>query len=181
MVFHWREDKRQKTWLWVGLLFLAFYFAEALLFWGPEPRVAAPPFTPFFYWGLFGALLIWIVTRSSPSESSPHRLERIQAVVLGIAITAGTVGLAFLIIRRTGDLALGHAALLLILAQAGLVIGAMSFNVGWFLAGWCWIGGGVGVLWQPAVQDYIVGAAVALGFVVIGCFRQCVVPAVAEG
>jgi hypothetical protein len=179
MHYCWREDKRQKTWLWVGLLFLFFYFAEAVLFWGPEPRVAAPPFTPLVYWGLFGAILIWIVTHARANELSASGLERGQGVVLGIGITAAVVGLAFLIIRRTGDLTLGHAVLLFTLAQAGIIIGAMSFNVGWFLAGLCWIGSGFVVLWQPAVQDYTIGTGVALGFVVIGSFRQCVVSAAA--
>lgn len=57
MAYQWREDKRQKTCLWVGLLFCVFYFGEAFLFWGPEPRVAAPPATPLVFWGSFGVAL----------------------------------------------------------------------------------------------------------------------------
>jgi hypothetical protein len=174
MRYHWREDRGQKTWLWVGLLFFVFYFVEALLFWGPEPRVVAPSFTPLVYWGLFGATLVWVVTRPI-SESARRWLERIQAWVLGVAITVVSVGSAFLIIRRTGDLTLGHAVLLFILALSGLVIGAMAFNAGWFVAGLCWITGGICVLWQPPFQDYILGAAVAIGFMLIGCFRRSMV------
>src|SRR5580700_3024113 len=125
MLYHWREDKQQRTWLWVGLLFFAFYFTEALLFWGPEPRVAAPAFTPLIFWGLFGAALIWVVTRPTLGGGKPSWLERIRSGALGVSITVAAVGSAFLIIRRTGDLTLGHAVLLFILAQAGLVIGAM--------------------------------------------------------
>jgi hypothetical protein len=174
MGYHWREDRRQKAWLWVGLLFFVFYFTEALLFWGPEPRVIAPSFTPLVYWGLFGVALIWIVTRPNPDDAATKRLEQIQAWVLGIAITAACVGSAFLIIHRTGDVTAGHAVLLFVLAEAGLIIGALTVNAGWFGAGLCWIVGGVCVLMWPPVQDYVIGAVVALGFVFVGCFRKCI-------
>jgi hypothetical protein len=175
MCYTWREEKRQKVWLWVGVLFFGFYFTEALLFWGPEPRVVAPPFTPLVFWGLFGAAIIAVVTRGSPADAPSSRPERIQATVLGLAITAACVGSAFLIMRRTGDVTLGHAVLLFALAQAGVTIGATSYNVGWLAAGLAWCGGGIGVLFLPAVQDYIVGAATALGFMLIGTLRKCLV------
>jgi hypothetical protein len=181
MGYHWREEKRQKTWLWVGLLFFVFYFTEALLFWGPEPRVAAPSFTPLVFWGLFGAALIWVVTRPTPDGGVPNRLERIQSWVLGMGITTAAVGSAFLIIRRTGDLALGHAVLLFVLGQAGLVIGAVSFNAGWLMAALCWIAGGMWVLCQPSIQDLVIGAAVAIGFMLIGFCRKCLVCQGVEG
>jgi hypothetical protein len=181
MVYHWREDKRQKTWVWVGLLFLVFYFTEAVLFWGPEPRVVAPPFTPLVYWGVFGVALIWVVTRRTPGGAATKPLERLQAGVLGVVVTAACVGSAYLIIRRTGDLTVGHAVLLFIMAEAGLIIGALSFNAGWFVAGLCWIAGGVYVLCRPPDQDYVIGAAVAIGFVLVGCFRKFMVCLEGEG
>jgi hypothetical protein len=177
MGYNWQENKRQKAWLWVGLLFFVFYFTEALLFWGPQPRLVPPPFAPLVFWGLFGAVLIWIITRPIPNVARATRSERLKSVVLGLTITAASVGSAFLIIWRTGDLTLGHAVLLFVLAQAGLIIGALSFNAGWFVAGLLWIGGAACVLCQPTVQDYAIGAAVAGGFVLIGSCRKCLVPA----
>ena len=105
-----------------------------------------------------------------------NRLEKMQSGVLGVAITATAIGSAFLIIRRTSDLTLGHAVLLFILGQAGLVIAAMSFNTGWLLAALCWLCGGAWVLCQPSVQDYAIGAVVAIGFMLIGTCRKCLVP-----
>jgi len=173
MAYHWREDRRQKTWLWVGLLFFVFYFTEAVLFWGPQPRVLAPPYIPLIFWGLFGMAVIGVTTRPFPSAGKPERLETIQAWLLGTTITAAAIGSAFLIIRRTGDITLGHVVLLFILAQAGLIIGALSVNLGWLAAGLCWLAGGVWVLCQPSLQDYALGATVAFGFVLIGLLRMC--------
>ncbi|MGD0090161.1 MAG: hypothetical protein ABSE73_09595 [Planctomycetota bacterium] len=181
MGFHWREDKRQKTWLWVGLLFSVFYFTEAFLFWGPEHRVAAPPFTPLVFWGLFGVALVWVLTRPLPSVGPQSRFEKIQYWVLSVAITAATVGVPFLIICRTGDVTLGHVVLLFVLAQAALIISALAFNAGWLAAGLCWIAGGMWILCRPSGQDYVLGAALAIGFVLIGVLRKCLVPPGVEG
>jgi len=171
MTVHRQEDKRQKAWLWVGLLFFGFYFAEAVLFWGPRPRLIAPPFTPLVFWGLFGVSVIWVVTRPIAGLGRPRWEETLQSWVLGLSITAAAVGSAFLVIRRTGDITLGHVILLFALAEAGLVIGALLLNPGWFAAGLIWISAGVWVFCQPRLQDYVLGAAVAIGFVVIGVFR----------
>lgn len=173
MQWHWREDKRQKTWLWVGVLFLVFYFAEAFLFWGPKPRIMPPPYTPLAFWGLFGVGLIWIISRPIPSAEPPTRLVKIQSWMLGTIITGTAICLAFLVICRTGDLTLGHVVLLGVLAQAGLIIAALTFNIGWLAGGLVWLGGSIGILCHPHRQDYIVGAAVALGFILIGSFRKC--------
>jgi hypothetical protein len=62
------------------------------------------------------------------------------------------------------------------MAQAGLVIGAMSFNVGWMVAGLCWALGGVWILVSPAGQDYVLGAAVGIGFMLVGILRKGLVP-----
>lgn len=175
MPYLWRENKGQETWRRVGLLFFAFYVTEALLFWGPEPRVAGPAFTPLVFWGLFGIALIGVVTRPDPEAGKSRWLESVQSAVLGTSITSAAVGSAFLIIRRTGDLALGHAVLLFILALAALILGATSLNIGWLAAGLCWSAGGAWVLCQPSVQDYVLGVAVALGFVLVGTLRKSLV------
>jgi hypothetical protein len=175
MNYRWREDNGQKSWLWVGLLFFAFYFTEALLFWGPNPRVIAPPYTQLIFWGLFAVALTWVITRPKPDGGALNRLEKVQYAVLSISITCAAVGSTFLILLRTRDLTLCHAMLLFSLGQAGLVIGALTFNLGWLLAALCWIGGGATVLYQPSLQDYFVGAAIAVGFVLIGACRTCLV------
>lgn len=168
----WHDDPRQRVWLWIGLLFFAFYFTEAILFWGPEPRVLAPAYTPLVFWGLFGAALITLITRPNAAGQRPKKHETAQSWILGTTITASAVGSAFLIIRRTGDITLGHIILLFVLAQAALIFGAMTFNAGWLSAGLCWCGAGIWILIRPAGQDYVLGAAVALGFLLIGTFRK---------
>jgi hypothetical protein len=173
MNYQWREEKRQKSWLWVGLLFFAFYFTEAVLFWGPQPRIVAPPYAQLGLWGLFAVALAWVLTRPKRDGDALNGLEKVQYAVLSIGITCAAVGSTFLILLRTRDLTLGHAMLLFGLGQAGLIIGALRFNLGWLLAAVCWIGGGAAVLYQPSLQDYSVGAAVALGFILVGAFRAC--------
>lgn len=167
----WREDKSQKAWLWIGLLFLAFYFLEALLFWGPTPRITAPPYTPLVFWGLFGSGVIVIVSRFS-TGSTTSRIETIQAWVLGTVITLGAVGSAFLVIARTRDVTLGHAILLIVLGVSGVVVGSLSYSIGWVVAGIVWLIGVVSVLLWPSYQDYTLGAVVALGFILIGALRM---------
>ena len=80
-----------------------------------------------------------------------------------------------MIIRRTDDITLGHAVLLFVLALSGLLIGARSLNLGWTLAAIWWIGGGAWILHDPRYQDYTPGAAVALGFILIGLFNRRIV------
>jgi hypothetical protein len=173
-MYHWRDDPSQKVWLWVGLLFLVFYFAEAVLFWGPEPRVVAPPFTPLVYWGLFGAALIWLVTR--PVANAPtDRIEQVQSCLVGVVVTGAVVGTAFLVIARTQDVTAGHAVLMFSLAEAGLLIGLLSLKPGWIVAGLIWIAAGAWLLCQPKIQDYVLGAAVAVGFILVGIVRNSLV------
>lgn len=168
------------AWLWIAVLFGAFYFTEAFLFWGPQPRIVAPPFTPLVYWGAFGAGVIWLVRRQGKSASrrtpdQPPPL--LQSLVLGIGITTSVVAMAFLVIRATGNITLGHAILLGTLFEAGVVIAGMSGSVGWIAASLIWAAGSVGVLCWPNVQDYTLGLAVAVGFAVVGLLRKCIRPA----
>ena len=172
MKLSWCENRRDKRWLWIGVLFLAFYFGEALLFWGPDPRVSAPPYTPLAYWGLFGAVVIWVLTRKGPHGEKPGPFEGVQSVLIGIAIPAAAVGSAFLVIGRTGDVTLGHAVVLIALGQAAVIVGALERSPGWLAAGVCWAASAGGVLGWPALQDMILGAAVAAGFILIGSVRQ---------
>lgn len=175
MVWQWREDPRQRTWRTVGLLFLAFYFLEALLFWGPNPLLVPPRFTPLVFWGLFGVALIVVVTRPVRGTAPLDRLEQRQSWLLGGAITLSVVGCTCLVIMRTHDITLGHAVLLFTLAQAAFVIGALQFNAGWLAAGLLWVAGGALIIWRPAGQDYLLGAVIAAGFLAIGTWRRCAV------
>ncbi|MCG3181266.1 MAG: hypothetical protein BIFFINMI_03645 [Phycisphaerae bacterium] len=170
----WIEDRRQKAWLWIALFFASFYFGEAILFWGTNPRIAAPSFTPLIYWGSFGVAVVWLVRRydrlaSTPSaDSVPPGM---QATVLGLGITLSVIGMTVLVIRLTGNITLGHTILLLALCEAGLVIAGMSGSVGWLAAGLIWGCGAPAVFWFPGVQDVTLGLAVAIGFALIGLLR----------
>jgi hypothetical protein len=173
----WREDTSQKVWLWIGLVFFVFYTGEACLFWGPNPRVTGPPFIHLAYWGVFGAILIGLISGSTKRNNPKSRWDVIQSIILGTAITAAVIGIPALIIGRTQDITLGHAVLLFTISLAAIVIGAMSFNLGWFLAGCVWALAGCVVLYLPQIQDYLLGAVVAIGFCVVGVLRKSLVSA----
>ncbi|MGA2067500.1 MAG: hypothetical protein ABSG86_21195 [Thermoguttaceae bacterium] len=168
----WRDEKSQQVWLWIGLVFLVFYTAEAGLFWGPEPRVIVPPFVYLLYWGTFGAILIVLIARSAGKADPKKWLNMIRSTILGVGITSAVVGIPFLIIARTHDITLGHAVMLFTIALAAVVIGAWSFNAGWLLAGCLWVSGGCMILALPRIQDYMLGAVLAIGFMVVGVLRR---------
>jgi hypothetical protein len=174
----WIEDRAQKVWLWVGVVFAAFYFGEAFLFWGPVPRVKAPPFLPLAYWGAFGAVIIGLLSRQTkkqtPAKPGPEVPASLQSAILGMGITASVVGITFLVIAATHNVTLGHAVLLGTMFEAGIVIGGMSGNIGWLLAGLVWAACGVLVYRYPSVQDYTLGVAVFLGFATVGVVRWSV-------
>ena len=134
----WREDRNQRIWLWIGVLFLAFYIGDACLFWGPNPQSPGPPLVHLSYWAAFGALLIGLVGWSARQGGPKKWLVVVQSIVLGVAITAAVVGVPALIIARTHDVTLGHAVLLFTLSLAAGVIGSLSYNLGWLLAGCAW-------------------------------------------
>ncbi len=174
----WVEEREQKVWLWIAAAFAGFYFGEALLFWGPEPRVKAPPFTPLLYWGAFGVVIVWLVRRQSKKDARtvtaagvPHGL---QSAILGIGITASVVGLAYLVMGVTGNVTLGHAVLLGAMFEAAAIIGGMSGNTGWLAAALVWGIALALVLVFPRIQDYSLGAAMVLGFALIGMLRWSV-------
>ena len=171
----WRDEKSQQIWLWIGLVFLVFYTAEAWLFWGPEPQVIVPPFVYLLYWGAFGAILIVLIARSAGKADPKNWLNVIQSTILGVGITSAVVGIPFLIIARTHDITLGHAVMLFTIALAAVVIGALSFNAGWMLAGCVWVSGGCMILALPRIQDYMLGAVLAIGFIVVGVLRRSLV------
>ncbi len=172
----WREDKSQLIWFWIGVLFLMFYTGEAYLFWGPNPRVAGPPLVHLLYWGAFGALLAGLIGWSARQEGPKKWLNVVQSIVLGVVITAAVVGVPALIMVRTHDITLGHAVLLFTLALAAVVIGSLRFNPGWLLAGCLWASAGGAILYLPRIQDYLLGAAVAMGFIIVGTLRKSLWP-----
>lgn len=175
--FTWVEDRGQKVWLWIAALFGTFYFVEAFLFWGPQPRIRWLPYTPLVYWGAFGAGVIWLVQRqgrSAAGRTPGQPPSGLQSFVLGIGITISVVGMAYLVMRLTGNTTVGHAILLGALFEAGIVIAGMSGSLGWMLASLVWAGGGLAVLGWPSVQDFTLGLAVAIGFALVGLIRKCI-------
>ena len=170
------EEPEQRVWLWIGLVFAFFYFGEAFLFWGPNPRVYAPPVTPLIYWGMFGAAIVWLLSRqkkTSPPKAATRPPKAWESTVLGVGITASVVGLPFTVIAVTGNVSLGHVILLGAMFEAGIIIGGMSGSLGWMVASLVWLGSGLFILWHPHGQDYTLGFAVALGFIIIGLLRKC--------
>ena len=169
----WREDKRQQSWLWVGALFLLFYFAEAYLFWGPNLRFTGPWFRPLAFWGLFGLTVIWIVNRKVPGVGPQSRARKFQSWILGVGITAGVLLPTYLVMKTSRNTSLGHAVLLSQLALAALVIGAMSYSPGWLAAAVAWAAGIAWIWVRPAYyEDYMLGASVGIGFVLVGLIRR---------
>ena len=180
MKLTWVEGPEQRVWVWIATVFAVFYVGEAILFWGPNPRVEAPSFTPLVYWGAFGACVIALVARQ-PKPTLDERALRVpsglQTTVLGIGITASVVGMAFVVMALAGkvhNVTLGHAILLAAMFEAGAVIGGMSGNLGWLAAGIVWAVAAGLVLGFPRVQDYTLGAALAIGFALVGLVRWCV-------
>jgi hypothetical protein len=177
----WVEESDQKAWLWVAVAFAAFYFGEAILFWGPKPLVAAPPMTPLVYWGAFGATIIWLLSRTpkgGPQPTASGTPRALQNWVLGIGITAAVVGMAYFTMIATRELGVmrsvtaGHVIILGAMFEAGVIIGGLSGNPGWIAAGAVWLLGGALILIFPGVQDYTLGAVVTLGFALIGLLRR---------
>lgn len=166
------EEPGQKVWAWIAVAFAAFYFGEAFLFWGPEPRVHAPAFTPLIYWGAFGACVIWLLRRRGRSqisgEPTPEIPHGLQTAILGTGITASVVGIAFLVIHVTGNVTLGHAVMLGAMFEAAIIIAGMSGNLGWLAASLVCAASAALVLIYPAVQDYTLGAAMAISFALVG-------------
>ena len=170
MRIKWVKEPGQRAWAWVAIVFAAFYFGEAYLFWGPEPRLHAPNFAPLVYWGTFGTCVIWLLSRSrrNPGNRSPGPPRLAQTVTLGVGITASVVCIAFLVIRVSGNVTLGHAVMLGTLFEAAVIIGGMSGNVGWTAASLVWAASAALVLVFPSVQDYTIGAATVIAFALVG-------------
>lgn len=178
----WVDEREQKVWLWIAVAFVLFYFGEALLFWGPSPRINAPPFTPLIYWGAFGATIIWLLRRQgkkTPAKPVAATVPRgLQSTILGIGITSSVVGITSLVMKfACGNMSdeqtttLGHAVLMATLFEAGVIIGGMSGNLGWLAAGVAWGASSFLVLRFPSFQDYTVGLATAVGFGMVGTIR----------
>jgi hypothetical protein len=174
----WIEDAGQKVWFWIGLVFAGFYLGEAVLFWGPDPRIHAPQGTPLAYWGAFGAAIIGIILRySKKSSSGPGAKvpQVLQTVVLGAGITSAVIGLPFYVMARTQDVTLGHVVLVSVLSEAAIIIGGTSGSLGWLGAGLLWAVSGYFIHRIPAAQDLILGFAIALGFIFVGLVRKSAV------
>src|SRR5512133_1543529 len=121
MRFRWVDDRRQSVWRWIAILFALFYFTEAALFWGPNPRIAAPHYMPLLYWASFGLGIVWLVRRQGPPAPDSSAVQvppGMQAAVLGLGITLCVIGATFLVVRVTGNVTLAHAVLLLAMCQA---------------------------------------------------------------
>ena len=194
-IFRWKRSEGQNSWIKIGVAFLLFYFGEAVLFWGGDSALAAPltrlplayPFVyPLGYWGMFGASIFFILRRSSSStehNAVAKRFFRWQGALLTLGITVGVVGVAFVVMRGSGNTTLGHVALFFAMFLAAAVIGAMELNVGWLAAALLWLFTAIVLNVYPATmsviprfkdEDVWIGIATALGFVLIGALPQCV-------
>ena len=192
-----RGPKAQTVWIKIGLAFLAFYVAEAILFWQglglavPLIRrlpLGCPVIWPLGYWGLFGVVVYLLQRREmSCQERDPAvaRFHRWQGALLTAAITTGAIGVAFVVIRGSGSTplghTLGHSALFFALFLSAAVIGAMELNFGWLSAAVIWLITAVAIYCYPAGvrlthpfkdEDILIGLAMVLGCFLIGAFPQ---------
>ena len=177
MKYTWVEAREQKIWFWISLLFAAFYFGEAFLFWEPQPRFLAPPVVRLAYWGAFGAGIVWLLVR----QPKPLRNETVlevphawQSTILGAGITIAVVGMAFLVMCAAGSITLGHTILLAAMFEAGVILGGILGNPGWLTAGIVWATAAALVLRFPSVQDITLGVALVVGFALVGLLRWSV-------
>ncbi len=191
--FKWKRSEGQAVWVKIGLVFLFFYFGEAILFWQglglARPLMRLPLFTPLVYplgyWGLFGAA-IYLIQRKSSAEvryAAAKRFLRWQGALLTIGITIGVVGVAFVVMKGSGSTTLGHVALFFAMFLAAAVIGAMELNAGWLAAAVLWLLTAIMIDIYPIEMDLIphfkdediwIGLATPFGFFLIGGFPQCV-------
>ena len=76
----WKRSESQTVWIKIGLAFLAFYIAEAILFWQglalawplmQRIPLADPVIWPLGYWGLFAAA-VYRLQRKTTSRCDRH-------------------------------------------------------------------------------------------------------------
>ena len=191
--FQWKRSEGQGVWIKIGLAFLVFYVCEAILFWNglakAEPLMrriplADPVIWPLGYWALFGAVVYFLQRKSRSCQTrnaAVARFRRWQGAILSAAITIGVIGVAFVVIRESGNVTLGHVALFIALFLAAGVIGAMELNVGWLAAAGLWLLTALALDFYPAGlrlcrplsdQDVLIGVAMVTGFFLIGAFTQ---------
>lgn len=191
----WKVSEGQRVWTKIGLVFLGFYVGEAVLFWRGGWELGAqiaglplgvPLLYPLGFWGAFGATTYFLVGRTRPGTGhspSAKRFFKWQGILLTIGITAGVVGIAFVVMKRSGDTTLGHVALFFAMFLAAAVIGAMEVNVGWLAAAGLWFLTALAIYaysetWDivPRIsdEDILIGGSTALGFVLIGSLPMCI-------
>jgi hypothetical protein len=216
--FRWTKAEGQTVWIKIGLAFLLFYAAEAILFWQvtttteqpqqqqqqqsgnsnrsneqrreghalADPLMRLPGANPLLYplgfWCLFGVIVYRLQRRNrrrQPRDAAVARFRRWQALLITAAITVGAIGVAFLVMRRSGNVTLGHVALFFELFLAAAVIGATELNIGWLAAAATWLLTAIAIYCYPAGlrltrpfsdEDVLIGLAVTAGFFLIGAF-----------
>ena len=194
VTFRWKNSEGQQAWVKIGFSFLAFYLGEAVLFWQGGPHLGAPLFNlplaaplvyPLGFWALFG-VSIFVILRKEPASAkqsvAAKRFLRWQGTLLTLSITVGVVGIAYIVMKESGNTTLGHVSLFLALFLSAAVIGSMELNVGWLLAAIVWFLTAVVINTYPESiniiprindEDILIGIATALGFFLIGKFPQC--------
>ncbi|HUU43752.1 MAG TPA: hypothetical protein VMX57_08230 [Planctomycetota bacterium] len=180
----WVEERGQRVWLWIAVVFGVFYLGESLLFLGPEPRVPVPVWVFPIYWGAFGAAVIGLVLRGVKGHAGRATSgfpRRVRFAILGVGITTSVVGMSYLVMGVARDVTLGHVVLLGTMFEAGIIIGGISGNLGWLSAGVVWGTGGILVLCCPSIQDFTIGVVVFVGFALLGLIRRRVCEPVPTG
>ncbi|MCY3018462.1 MAG: hypothetical protein NTW87_05455 [Planctomycetota bacterium] len=79
----------------------------------------------------------------------------------------------YIVIGLTHNVTLGHVILLGAMFEAGVVIGGLTGSLGWIAASLVWAASGMFILYHPQGQDYTLGFALAVGFILVGLLRRC--------
>ena len=180
----WKREEipGQRVWKRVSIIFVIFYFLEAVLFWhgiclaSPILKIpyAVPCVYPLGFWGLFAFLIYWQI-KSLPTQSSSSLMDR----VLAAGIPLGVIGNTFLVMEASGDTTLGHIIMFSSLFLAAVSIGGATYNIGWLSGAGLWLVSALGILLWPhdlrmirpfREEDIIVGLGLAMGFAAIGRF-----------
>jgi hypothetical protein len=190
--FKWKDNDGQSVWTKVSFAFALFYFGEAILFWQglalatPLMRISyfVPLIYPLAYWASFGGTVYWITQQRVVERDGPAaRFLKWQSALLTIVITTGVIGVAFVVMRGSGNTTLGHVALFFAMFLAAGVIGASEINIGWLCAAILWLVTAIAIYVYPRTlniipmfndEDIWLGLAIAAGFFVIGRFPQSV-------
>ncbi len=116
-------------WKRIAIIFIIFYFLEAVLFWKGlclartilDIPHACPYIYPLGFWGLF-AFIIYRLIKGRPTVGVSSMMDR----VLAAGIPLGVVGNAFLVMMYSNNITLGHITMFGSLFIAAVSMGAVE-------------------------------------------------------